>query len=374
MINARQFFESLSSGGIDFYTGVPDSLLAGLCACIDELTDAKSHVIAANEGNAVGIALGYHLATNKVAAVYMQNSGLGNAVNPLASLADPEVYKVPMLLLIGWRGEPTVKDEPQHVKQGRITLAQLETLEIPYWIVDADCDISGILEAVFDSISSNGSPAALVFRQNTFLDYPKQYSKNEGWLLSREQALEQIFTLCKSDDLVISTTGKTSREVYELRAKLGQGHRDFLTVGGMGHTSSIALGVALGRSDRRVICIDGDGSLIMHMGALAVIGKCHPQNFIHVLLNNESHESVGGQPTAADCVDFVAMAQSTGYSGYRCATDASSLDESWKALDGLRGPVLLEIKIKNGSRGNLGRPSSSPQDNKHRFMDSLYGR
>lgn len=368
MIQPRDFFEAMSARGIEFYAGVPDSLLANFCAYVDDTGAPDKHLITANEGNAIALAMGYHMATGKVAAVYMQNSGLGNAINPLTSLTDPEVYKVPILLVIGWRGEPGVKDEPQHVKQGRITLGQLDVLEIPHWVLNADSDIDTVLDEAFANMGERNAPVALVVRKDTFANYKLQGSAVDTSTLAREAALEQLLQLSSGDDLIVSTTGKTSREVFELRVKHGQAQRDFLTVGGMGHTASIALGAAIGQPHRRVVCLDGDGSLLMHMGSMPVIGKFAPNRYIHVLLNNESHESVGGQATAAGIVNFRKLARAVGYTGYEQANDIESLALAWDKLNQIKGPVLLEIKIKTGSREKLGRPTSTPIQNKLAFM------
>jgi phosphonopyruvate decarboxylase len=372
MINPKDFFESITSRGVGLYAGVPDSLLANFCAYVDDQGGRDRHLITANEGNAVALAMGYHVATGKVAAVYMQNSGLGNAVNPLTSLADPEVYKVPMLLIIGWRGEPGINDEPQHVKQGRVTLAQLDVLEIPYWVIDAKGNFNESLDTAFASMRERNAPVALVVRKDTFAKYNSQSGGDIALSdLRREEALEKILQMCAEEDLIISTTGKTSREIFELRIKHGQKQRDFLTVGGMGHTASIALGVAIGQPHKRVVCLDGDGSLLMHMGCMPVIAEYKPKQFIHVLLNNESHDSVGGQATSAGSVNFSQLASAVGYAGYALASDLLSLQQAWASLLKIPGPVLLEVKIKNGSRDDLGRPTTSAEQNKLAFMEAL---
>ncbi len=373
MIQPKDFFDALSSRGVGFYTGVPDSLLANFCAFVDDQGGRQTHLITANEGNAVALAIGFHMATNKVALVYMQNSGLGNAVNPLTSLADPEVYKVPMILAIGWRGEPGVKDEPQHIKQGRVTLEQLDILGIPYWVVDASTNLDETLNAAFVDMRQRNAPVALVIRKNTFAEYKHKKTRVETSDLTREPALEQLLQLCSDNDLIVTTTGKTSRELFELRAKHGQKQRDFLTVGGMGHTASIALGVSIGQPNRRLVCIDGDGSLLMHMGSMPVIATFAPQNFIHILLNNSSHESVGGQPTSAHVVDFAQLSKAVGYLEYAKANDLIGIQNAWNRLQNIKGPVLLEIKIRNGSRDNLGRPTSTAEQNKLAFMESIGG-
>lgn len=368
MIKPKDFFDAMELHGVGFYTGVPDSLLANFCAYIDDQAESIRHLIAANEGNAVALAMGYHMATGKVAMVYMQNSGLGNIINPITSLADPEVYKVPMMLVIGWRGEPGLKDEPQHVKQGRVTLSQLDVLEIPYWVIDANTCIETVLDNAFSIMCERNSPVALVVRANTFASYNSQIFSQNVLNLTREDALEQLLNLCSKEDLIVSTTGKTSREVFELRSKHGQVQQDFLTVGGMGHTASIALGIAIGAPNRRVVCLDGDGSLLMHMGCMPVIANYEPSKFIHVLLNNKSHESVGGQATSANVMDFKKLAEAVGYKGYALAENLADLKKSWQELVQISGPVLLEIKIKNGSRKELGRPTITAEQNKQAFM------
>lgn len=368
MINPKHFYDALCQKEINFYTGVPDSLLANFCAYIDDNLDRTKHVIAANEGNSVAIAMGYHLSTGKIPAVYMQNSGLGNTINPLVSLADPDVYSIPMLLIIGWRGEPNFEDEPQHVKQGKITLDQLDILGIPYWIFNSDTDLEERLAEVANSIVDRNAPAAIVVRKETFEKYKPVKSLISNAFLSRESVLEKIISLTKSDDLIVSTTGKTSREVFEIRVRNNQIQNDFLTVGGMGHTSSIALGVSLGMPNKRTICLDGDGSLIMHLGAMGVISSLSPFYFIHVLLNNESHESVGGQPTCANHINFELLAKAMGYKGYFVASDLEMIHSNWKLISNMEGPILFEIKIKQGSRSDLGRPTSTPVQNKNFFM------
>ena len=369
MIKPSEFFNSLNDRGIGFFVGVPDSLLKNFCAYVDDYGSGK-HIITANEGNAVGLAMGYHLATNKVAAVYMQNSGLGNTINPLTSLTDPEVYCIPMLLIIGWRGEPNLTDEPQHVKQGQITSAQLKLLGIPYWVLDANSDIDVVLTDVFAKLHQDNSPVALLVRKNTFSSYKSEASSPKLSKLKREDVLRSLLKLAKPNDLVVSTTGKTSREVFELRLERHESQRDFLTVGGMGHTSSIALGVALGNPSKRILCFDGDGSVLMHLGALPIIGSLKPKNFIHVLLNNAAHESVGGQPTVGNKVDFAAIALASGYCDYRLATDKDSLKLFWQELSEQDGPVLLEVLINKESRDDLGRPTTTPQQNKLAFMET----
>jgi len=371
MIDPSLFFEGLKKNEINTFYGVPDSLLKDFCAFVDDNVKEGEHIITANEGNAVAIAAGYHMATNKIAGVYMQNSGLGNAINPLTSLADPAVYKIPMLLIIGWRGEPGEKDEPQHVKQGEITPNQLELLGIPYYLLEKNTNIDLLLSTVAAKLKETNAPVSLLVRKGAFGKYTSNRKDNSKFKMKREEALRTLLGLI-GDDLVVSTTGKTSREVFELRVELGEKHGDFLTVGGMGHTSSIALGVALGQPNRKVICIDGDGSVIMHMGAMAIIGDIAPKNLVHIILNNASHESVGGQRTVADKIDFKAIANASGYLEYVEAVDNKSLIEAWGKIVNKQGPILLEIKISQGSRDDLGRPTSTPEENKNAFMKKIF--
>lgn len=369
MLAPDNFFEALKNGGIGLFAGVPDSLLANLCAYIDDHSGPKEHIITANEGNAVALVSGYHLTTGGYGCVYLQNSGLGNTINPITSIADPEVYRIPMLMIIGWRGEPDVKDEPQHIKQGRITPAQLELLEIPYWIVDADSDQDALLKEALETMRTTNAPVALLVRKNTFSPYKTRRQPVIPSTLKREDALRELLALA-GDSLIVSTTGKTSREVFELRVEKNQPQRDFLTVGGMGHTASIALGAALGKPDRQVVCIDGDGSVLMHMGALPIIGDVAPGNLVHVLLNNAAHESVGGQPTVGDSTDFGAIARASGYSSYRVADSLEAIRTEWDGIRSVAGPVMLEVRITTGSRDDLGRPTSTPVQNKEAFMQA----
>ena len=373
MINPILFLEGLIKRGITFCAGVPDSLLANLCASIDYAGNRIKHVIAANEGNAVGLAIGYHLATGRSGMVYMQNSGLGNATNPLVSLADPEVSKIPMLLVIGWRGEPGVIDEPQHITQGKITIQQLDLIGIPYWIVSSESQIEEVLDAAVNTMLDIGSPVAIVVKKSVFSESesPQDFISESSIL--REEILREIVELATTRCLIIATTGKTSRELYEIRVQRGEQPKDFLTIGGMGHASSIALGFALAKPNFRTICLDGDGSMLMHMGALPVIAKEGPPNLVHVLLNNSVHESVGGQPTAATHICFRTLSMAIGYKGYYIVRNTSELRTQWEKIQSAVGPVLVEVKIKVGSRGNLGRPTHTAEQNKKIFMELSNG-
>ena len=373
MINCQFFHEALLGHGIDFFAGVPDSLLKDFCAYIADHTAESKHIIAANEGAAVALACGHYLATGKVAVVYMQNSGQGNAANPLISLADPEVYSIPVLLVIGWRGQPGKKDEPQHLKQGQITLDFLQALGISYQILpDTDRQVESCLEQTFRELKEKSAPVALVVQKDTFEPYKLQKDSGDNYPLSREEAIKLIVDKLDPEDVVVSTTGKASRELYEYRDALGADHnKDFLTVGSMGHASQIALGIALAKPHQQVFCLDGDGALIMHMGSAAIIGLQKVPNFKHVVLNNGAHDSVGGQPTVGYQVRFVDIAKACGYQRVLQAQTSEQLAQAMEALTSAKGPALLEIRIKKGARADLGRPKISPKKNKSNFMKFL---
>jgi phosphonopyruvate decarboxylase len=373
MLDPAVFHNSLVERGIDFFAGVPDSLLKSICGYISDHVGPEKHVIAANEGAAMGLALGYHLATGKLPLVYMQNSGLGNIVNPFTSLADPEVYSIPMLLMIGWRGEPGVKDEPQHVKQGRITPQLLQALEIPFRVLPADpAEMENCLDALMAHIAERNGPAALLVRNGTFDAY-EFGSAPDSFPTTREEIIREILASSDPDDVVVGTTGMPSREIYDCRETAAQGHhKDFLTVGGMGHASQIALGIALARPDRRVICLDGDGAAIMHMGSMAIVAaSARAVRFKHVLLNNGAHDSVGGQPTVGFRTDFRSVAEACGYRKSVRADSLGQLREVLPVFMECEGPAFLEIRIRKGNRKDLGRPKTSPLENKVGFMRFL---
>jgi len=373
MVHPKQFVESLKRNGVSFFIGVPDSLLKEFLAYIEEKVPETDRITAANEGNAIAIAAGYHLATGSIPAVYMQNSGLGNAVNPLTSLADKEVYSIPMLLIIGWRGEPGVSDEPQHIKQGRISDKLLGVLEIPYAVLSADMSEENVAAEVarLSALSRKElKPCAILVRSGTFEAYLAVKRTTKDAPLGREEAIGMVLDALGESDIVVSTTGKISRELYEERKRRGEkSGKDFLTVGSMGHASQIALGIAHQKKDRSVYCLDGDGATIMHMGALATVGWLAPNNFKHIVLNNLAHESVGGQASAASIIDLPTIAKSCGYA---FAARASMKDELVPLLADLKkrqGPTFLEIRVNLESRKDLGRPKESPRENKKEFMD-----
>lgn len=373
MISPEKFVKTLSENGVDFYTGVPDSLLKNLCAYITDNFDSKHNIITANEGNAIGVACGHFLATKNLPVVYMQNSGIGNAVNPLLSLADEKVYSIPLLLLIGWRGEPGVHDEPQHIKQGEVTLPLLDTMQIPYSVLPEDASqAESVLNRIAKSCKENSKPHAIIIRKGTFDKYTLKTKVENNFPLSREEAMKLVCAKLPKDSIIVSTTGKLSRELYEYRDAINQSHEsDFLTVGSMGHSSSIALGIALAKPKRKVFCFDGDGAFLMHLGSLSNIGNLAPDNFIHILFNNGAHESVGGQPTLGFDVDAIAIAKACGYKSAFSISTEKEIEEILADLSHVSCPALIELKVGINSREDLGRPKTTPVQNKKSFMSFI---
>ncbi|MFK7951622.1 MAG: phosphonopyruvate decarboxylase [Ekhidna sp.] len=370
MLDPQKFLKSIRNQGVEFSAGVPDSLLKDFCSVI---TDEGTDIIAANEGGAIALGVGHHLATGKIPLVYMQNSGFGNCVNPLASLADSDVYSIPMLLMIGWRGEPGVKDEPQHVKQGRISEELLQTMGIDYAILsDNEDEAKQQLVKSFEAMNSNNTPFALLVRKGVFEKYKLKTKVENPYSINREEVIEWMLKGMEESAVVVSTTGKSSREVFEIRAKNQMGHgKDFLTVGGMGHASQIALGISLSKKKRPVYCLDGDGATIMHMGAGAIIGNQPSKNYKHILINNGCHESVGGQATVGFAIDFQKIADASGYKKTWLVTEMDQLPAVWDQFQKTEGPVLLEIRTTESSRADLGRPTTTPVQNKEAFMKNL---
>ena len=376
MIRPSFFYDTLKSFGIDFYAGVPDSLLKNLCAYITDHADEAHNIIAANEGAAIGLAAGHYLATGQPACVYMQNSGEGNTINPLASLTDRDVYNIPVLLVIGWRGRPGVHDEPQHVKQGKVTTGLLDVMGIDYEVLSKEEDIAAIQLEKATKALQNKDVFALVIEKETFEEYKLQNVHINDLTMSREEAIQTVAAALGEKDCIVSTTGMISRELFEYRTAMNQGHeRDFLTVGSMGHASQIALGIALAKPERRIWCFDGDGATIMHMGSLAIVASKKPANYIHVVFNNGAHDSVGGQPTVGLKIDLPLVAKAVGYAAAYSVTTKEELENRLSVLKSRlstpKGPVLLEIKVKKGNRKDLGRPTTTPVENKESLMNFL---
>lgn len=375
-MDVTAFLQAISDLGIDFYTGVPDSLLQPLCDTLyARFGVGGNHIVAANEGAAVGLAAGHYIATGRPALVYMQNSGIGNAANPVISLLNENVYGIPCVFVVGWRGEPNVHDEPQHVFQGEITLAMLSLMNLLPFILSADTSIPAFAEMVSNAQESllKGKSVAFLIRKGALSGGEKVSFKDRHTLL-REDALRLILSQASDDDVFVCTTGKTSREVYELREELHQSHdHDFLTVGSMGHASMIALGIAKAKPLATVWCLDGDGAALMHLGSLLVEARCACKNLIHVVLNNGAHESVGGMPVNGGDVSFTPVAKAAGFQNCFYANNEKELKDLLPVLQDTAGklPCFVEIALRQGSRPNLGRPKSTPKENLQQLMEFL---
>lgn len=371
MINVSDLINYFKSINVDFFCGVPDSQLSSFCDFIEEKCN---NIIAANEGNALGIASGYNLATGRFPVVYLQNSGLGNIVNPITSLTHTDVYSIPVIYVIGWRGQPGIHDEPQHIKQGAITLELLDLLDINYIVVNKEStvdDLKIIFEDKFMNYLSNGKSVAIVVSKGAFEDYSINKCNNNS--ICREDAIKCVASFLTEDDMIVSTTGKSSRELFEYREEMGQGHgNDFLTVGSMGHSSSIALGIAL-NTDKKVFCFDGDGAVLMHMGSLATSGSLNLNNFYHVMFNNSAHESVGGLPTVMDNIHINDIVLACGYINVFNASSIDELNEVLPDFVNSKGPAFLNIDVDISSRNDLGRPTNTPIENKKEFIKKLRG-
>ena len=358
----------------DFYTGIPDSQLKTLCDYLINIygIDKKHHIIAANEGNCVGIAAGYHLATGKIPVVYMQNSGEGNVINPITSLLNDKVYAIPTVFIVGWRGEPGVHDEPQHIYQGEVTIKLLDDMEIKSFIIGKETTVDEVEKVMenFRTVLKKGKSVAFVIRKGA-LSYDNKVTYTNCNKMMREDIIKHIVNVA-GEDLVVSTTGKASRELFEIRESLGMEHgRDFLTVGSMGHSSSIALGISLHTPEKKIWCIDGDGAVLMHMGAMAVIGHNSPKNMVHIVINNGAHETVGGMPTVAGTIDFVKIAEACGYKKTVLVENFEQLNVALNEAKKIEQLSFIEVKCAIGARENLGRPTITTIENKFNFMRYL---
>ncbi len=357
----------------EFFTGVPDSQLKPLCNYLMATYGISSkHVIAANEGNAVGLAAGYHLATGKVPVVYMQNSGLGNIINPVASLMNDKVYGIPCVFIVGWRGEPGIKDEPQHIYQGEVTVKLLEDMDIATFIIGKETTAEELDAKMteFKALLAKGKQVAFVVRKGALEFDGKVKYENDNKMM-REEIIEHIATV-SGEDIVVSTTGKASRELFEIRERRGQTHgSDFLTVGSMGHSSSIALAIAKEKPDRKIWIIDGDGAVLMHMGAMALLGANAPRNVVHVVINNGAHETVGGMPTVAEKIDLCKIAEGCGYPSAVSVDNFEALDNMLNEAKNAEKLTFIEVKCSIGARDDLGRPTTTAKENKENFMKYL---
>ena len=374
MINPEIFYNTLHREGVDFYAGVPDSYLNGFCNYLLDNLDLNKHVIVANEGNAIAIASGYYFATNTIPLVYMQNSGMGNALNPLVSLVDRYVYSVPMILLIGWRGEPSTGDHPQHKTQGEITTKLLEMLNIPYVIAEDDnLKLKDQTRWAVRTAKEIKGPVAIIGRKGVFASEKKENIIDTRYHMSREDAIEIILDTLPKDTIYTATTGRATRELYFLREKRKEGHQyDFLNVGSMGHASSVAHGIALANKRRKVVCLDGDSATIMHMGAMTMVSKLDLPNFIHIILNNGAHESVGGQPSVGQLINFTMIAEGAGYiTPGKAVTSEEELTKALCQMKTVEKACFIDVRIHKGLCGKLPALQIFHNDLIQKFMSEL---
>eukprot|EP00746_Dinoflagellata_sp_MGD_P008794 gnl/MRDRNA2_/MRDRNA2_117645_c0_seq1.p1 gnl/MRDRNA2_/MRDRNA2_117645_c0~~gnl/MRDRNA2_/MRDRNA2_117645_c0_seq1.p1 ORF type:complete len:448 (-),score=74.47 gnl/MRDRNA2_/MRDRNA2_117645_c0_seq1:175-1479(-) len=384
-LKSDEICATLRHAGITFYTGVPDSLLKDFCAYVTDNVAAKDHVIAANEGGAVALAAGHYLGSGNPAVVYLQNSGLGNTINPLLSLADPGVYAIPMLVIVGWRGKPGEKDEPQHMVTGRVQNDLLEAVGLPYEVLPpSQVEANATIDRACKYMREKKGPFVLVVPKGTFAKYQSTQALSEqdtdSLPLNRKMAIGEIVSYFRRSDssaVFVGTTGFLSRELYEMRDESGEGHgRDFLCVGNMGHASAIAQGIALSQPSRTVVCLDGDGAALMHMGNMAVAASdASRPNLVHVIVNNGVHESVGAQPTVGFCVDFCTIARGCGYASVASATSAADIQKAFQEVSQTAttraGPAFIEVRVRTGTSDTLGRPKTTPEENKDAFIKYL---
>ncbi len=372
-MKAFDFLDELKKIGIEVIAGVPDSTLKQFCDALQLKTDVFSHYVTANEGAAVGVATGSYLASGKAACVYLQNSGIGNIINPVVSIANEKVYGIPMLFLVGWRGEPGVKDEPQHVFQGEITCSLFEQMGIEYAVVDKSLSFERVQEilAYAKAKLREEKQFAIILKKDTF-EKGETYQWENGYPLVREEVLGALIRSIPRDVAIVSTTGKISRELYEQSNQI-RGEHDalFMTVGGMGHASMIAFGISKQKPNQKVFCVDGDGAALMHMGALPFLSSNAGENFIHVIINNQAHESVGAMPLGCSEFQVSKIAEASGYREVMCVATQEALAEVLGRLDSLQGPCLIEVMVGLGSRADLCRPKESAQENKKHFMEYL---
>ena len=373
MLDQKLVNEELSKNGISFFTGVPDSYLNGFCNFLLKNVPADRNIIAANEGNAIGIASGHYFATKEIPLVYMQNSGLGNTINPLVSLVDENVYSVPMVLLIGWRGEPNTGDWAQHKLQGEITTKLLDIMNIPYIVLEDDNEkIKDTIKKAADSVYNSRKPFALIAPKGVMAG-EKDNNKDDNYPMSREEAIEVVLEYMPKDTIYSATTGRATRELYFLREKRNEAHNtDFLNVGSMGHASSVALGIAISNKNRGVVCLDGDSAAIMHLGALTMVSKLEVPNFIHIVLNNGAHESVGGQPSTGQLIDFTRIAESCGYA--TIGKEVSTKEDLIKAINQLKKinkAGFIDVHIHKGLTRKLPPLDISHKDIIDDFINEL---
>lgn len=373
MVNQKELFEALYDMGVDFFTGVPDSLLNNFCLYMVQNIPDGQHVMAANEGNAIGIAAGHYMATGKIPVVYMQNSGIGNATNPLLSLTHDCVYGIPMVLVIGWRGDPAISDHAQHRKQGELTPVLMKDMDIPYEILDSDDTVIEKFAWAVAKAKEISSPVALIAKKAILTEKVKKQVYPESKLMNREEAVSAVVEVLGSDAIYLGTTGRATREVHEqLKAHgVGEGY-EFQNVGSMGHVSSVGLGLALARPDRKVVVFDGDAAVVMHMGALATNCRYKAGNLIHIVLNNGVNESVGGQPSAGYVVNLTEVATAC---GYRTPGHAVETREELQRIicdfDKGEMPLFVDVHVRQGIRSDMPKLNIDHKAQKDALMKNL---
>lgn len=358
MIETKKIFSYLKKKDIKFFTGVPDSILKDTSIYLEKLNKEK-HVVTHNEGGAIALGAGYFLKNKKIPCIYLQNSGLGNTINPLISMAHKNVYSIPMLLIIGWRGAPNQDDEPQHILQGKITKKMLNLMNVDYCILDKNKDLSK-LGKLIDIAKKKQKIVACLIKKNVIKKKVNTFLKNTTSIskLKRYQVLDYIISKNTKNLKIFSTTGYTSRELFQLRKEKKSKAKDFYNVGAMGHTSMIALGYSINNKKNKILCLDGDGSLLMHMGSLSVIGENSAKNFKHIVFNNQQHESVGGQRTPLKKSNLKTLCLSCGYKRYFFAKTFKDFKKNYKLFLSSKGPTFFELLISPGSVNNLGRPKN----------------
>ena len=369
MISVVDFSKKLSSLGFDTAIGVPDSTFKGLISYFSSQNGGVfKHLIASNECEDAAVASGYYLAHQRPALVYMQNSGFCKTLNPYTSLLSADVYSIPALLLVGWRGKPGKKDEPQHKMMGRIMLGLFNAMELEYTVLE-ESTWEDQLEKARDYMGSKNRPYVIAIPKGLFdyFEIPQQ-DKNKA-VLTREEALNIIVDNTSDDAVFISTTGKTSRELFETREQRKDYHgKDFYTVGSMGCASSIAFGVGLADSRKKIYILDGDGAALMQLGTMATIGHYKNSRIKHILLDNNAHESTGSQPTVSDSVNFPQIASACGYEYVESVENEEQLKKVLQQLENNGKLSLLVVKVKKGSRPDLGRPTTTPKENRDAFI------
>lgn len=373
MVNQKELFEALDGMGVDFFTGVPDSFLNDFCLYMTNNMTVEQHVMAANEGNAIAIAAGHYIATGKLPLVYMQNSGIGNAINPLLSLTHNCVYGIPMLLVIGWRGDPAINDHVQHKKQGELTPVLMEDMDIPYVILDDDATVIEKFRWAADKTREISSPVALIAKKSILTQKEKKQEYPESSLMNREEAISAVIDVMGEDAIYLGTTGRATRELHEQLKQHGivSGH-EWQNVGSMGHVSSVALGIAISQPERCVVVFDGDAAAVMHMGSIATIGRYQPNNLIHVVLNNGVNESVGGQPSAGYVIDLSLIAKACGYHVLGSYIESRfALQSALKELEGVNGPVFIDIHVRQGIRSDMPKLTIDHHQEKINLMHTL---